>query len=51
MICTVGAFSSYKEATTVKMKLWAAGFDTSFTVAFYKGEKITVEKALELLRY
>ena len=50
VICTVGAFSSYKEATTLKMKLWAAGFDTSFTVAFYKGEKITVEKALELLR-
>ncbi|MFA8432970.1 MAG: hypothetical protein ACEPOZ_00485 [Marinifilaceae bacterium] len=49
-ICSVGAFSSYKEAADLKLKLREAGLSDAFTVAYEGQMRIPVKRALELLR-
>lgn len=45
-----GAVHSIKEAKSIQTELREAGFKDAFVVAFYKGEKISIQKARELLR-
>ncbi len=46
---TVGKFSNMQEAVNEQRRLRSAGFDGAFVVAFLNGERITLDKARELL--
>jgi N-acetylmuramoyl-L-alanine amidase len=46
---TVGKFSSMQDAVNEQRRLRGAGFDGAFVVAFLNGERITLDRARELL--
>lgn len=50
IIYTVGAFYTYEQASDLKMRLRDADLPDSFTVAFYRNQRISLEKAVDLLR-
>ncbi len=46
----VGDFKSYNEAVKYKDKLLQQGYNGAFVAAFFKGELISVQEALELMK-
>ena len=47
---TVGPFSDYAAAQSAKSELVKNGIDDAFILAFFNGEYITIQEALELLK-
>jgi cell division protein FtsN len=47
---TVGPFSDYAAAQSAKNELVKNGIDDAFILAFFNGEYITIQEALELLK-
>ncbi len=45
---TVGAFKSFEKANNLKKEMREKGFQHAFVVAFYKNERINLEKAIKL---
>jgi len=47
---TVGTTNNYEQITNLKREMREKGFPDAFVLAFFKGEPITIQEALELLK-